>query len=196
MAATGKAYKMTNQIPELVCGFVNGSEADFAALVRMFRRKVYASAFGIVGNHLDADEVVQETFVRIYRKKGELKNVKYFSTFLIRVATNYAIDLLRRQKVQRGIDDLRSPGSGTEELELSKKVATPKDEYDNKRIMEEIQQALNKLPPRQKITAVLHDVDGYTKAEISVILECPEATVRSNLYIARTKLKRFLRHRL
>ncbi len=186
---------MTNQIPELVCGFVNGSEADFAALVRMFRRKVYASAYRIVGNHLDADEVVQETFVRVYRKREDLKNIKYFSTFLIRVATNYAIDLLRRQKVQRGLDDHKA-AKAAEELELSKKVATPEAEYENKRIMEEIQGALNKLPPRQKITAILHDVDGYTKPEIAIILECPEATVRSNLHIARTKLKRFLKHRL
>ena len=187
---------MMNQIPELVCGFVGGSEADFAVLVRMFRRKVYASAYRIVGNHLDADEVVQETFVRIYRKREELKNVKYFSTFLMRVATNYAIDLLRRQKVQRGFDDHKAAKAAAEELELSKKVATPEVVYENKRLMEEIQGALNKLPPRQKITAVLHDVDGYTKPEIAVILECPEATVRSNLHIARTKLKRILKHRL
>ena len=185
-----------NQIPELVCGFVNGSEADFAVLVRMFRRKVYASAYRIVGNHLDADEVVQETFVRIFRKREELKNVRYFSTFLMRVATNYAIDLLRRQKVHRGVDDFSTANSAAEELELSKKVATPKEEFENKRIMEEIHEALGKLPPRQKITAILHDVDGYTKAEIAAILECPEATVRSNLHIARTKLKRILKHRL
>src|SRR3990172_8922328 len=184
---------MMNQIPELVCGFVGGSEADFAVLVRMFRRKVYTSAYRIVGNHLDADEVVQETFVRIYRKREELKNVKYFSTFLMRVATNYAIDLLRRQKVQRGFDDHKAAKAAAEELELSKKVATPEVVYENKRLMEEIQGELNKLPPRQKITAVLHDVDGYTKPEIAVILECPEATVRSNLHIARTKLKRILK---
>ena len=149
-----------------------------------------------MGNHLDADEVVQETFVRVYRKREDLKNVKYFSTFLIRVSTNYAIDLLRRQKVQRGIDYLKPTNSGAEELELSRKVATPEVEYENKLIMEEIQGALNRLPPRQKITAILHDVDGYTKPEIAIILECPEATVRSNLHIARTKLKRFLKHRL
>ena len=64
------------------------------------------------------------------------------------------------------------------------------------RSREEIRQALDTLPPRQKITALLHDVEGYSKPEIAQILECPEATVRSNLHIARTKLKRILKKRL
>jgi len=187
---------MTIQIPELVRGFVEGDEADFAALVRMFRRKIYATAHKIVGNHLDADEVVQETFFRVYRKKEELKNVKYFSTFLMRVATNYAIDLLRRQKGHKGMDNDTSSLPGAVQLDLAKRVSTPEEEFENKRLMEEIQAALDRLPPRQKITAILHDVDGHTKAEVALIMECPEATVRSNLHIARTKLKRILKHRL
>jgi len=187
---------MKDQIPELVGNFVNGSEADFAVLVRMFRRKIYETARLIVGNHLDADEVVQETFVRVYRKREELKDVKYFSAFLMRVATNYAIDLLRRKKGHQEIGDGSASLSGAVQLDLAKRIATPKEEFENKKLMEEIQAALDELPPRQKITAILHDVDGHTKAEVAAILECPETTVRSNLHIARTKLKRLLKHRL
>jgi RNA polymerase sigma-70 factor (ECF subfamily) len=162
----------------------------------MFRRKVYLTAHKIVGNHLDADEVVQETFVRVYRRRKQLGRVKYFSTFLMRVATNYAIDLLRRRKVYRDLDDYAGKLPVSVQLDLSKRVATPGDDFENKRLREEIQYALEQLPPRQKLTAILHDVDGHTKAEIAAILECPEATVRSNLHIARTKLKRILKHRL
>lgn len=187
---------MNSQVPELVSNFVNGSEADFAALVRMFRRKIYLTARKIVGNHLDADEVVQETFVRVYRKREDLRRVKYFSTFLMRVATNYAIDILRRQRSARGTDSESPDMSGAAQMDLSRKVLTPSEEFENNRIMEEIEAALHRLPPRQKITAILHDVDGYTKAEIAAFLECPEATVRSNLHIARTKLKKMLKHRL
>ncbi|MBD3331363.1 sigma-70 family RNA polymerase sigma factor, partial [candidate division GN15 bacterium] len=50
--------------------------------------------------------------------------------------------------------------------------------------------------PRQRATAVLHDIEGYSKAEIARIFECPEATVRSNLHIARTKLRKILKQRL
>ena len=187
---------MSDQIPELVKGFVSGNEADFAELIRIFRRKIYSVAYKFLGNHLDADEVVQETFVRIYRKRKELGDVKYFSTFLVRVASNYSIDLLRKRKGHSGLDDDTNSLPGNVQLDLSKKVPTPSEEYENKRLMTEIKLALDQLPPRQKLTAILHDVEGFTKSEVADILECPKATVRSNLHIARSKLKRILKDRL
>jgi RNA polymerase sigma-70 factor (ECF subfamily) len=114
----------------------------------------------------------------------------------MRVATNYAIDLLRRRKIYKEVADYAGRLPASAQLDLSKRVATPGDDFENKRLMEDIQYALDQLPPRQKLTAILHDVDGHTKAEIAVLLECPEATVRSNLHIARRKLKRILKHRL
>jgi RNA polymerase sigma-70 factor (ECF subfamily) len=187
---------MNAQVPDLVIGFADGNDADFAKLVRMFRRKVYSAAFRLLGNHLDADEVVQETFVRIHRKRGELRRIKYFSTFVMRVATNYSIDLIRRRKGQSSIEDGIVSLPGEVQLDLAKQVNTPSQEYENKQIMQEIRIALDKLPPKQRLTAILHDVEGYTKPEVARIMECPEATVRSNLHIARTKLKRILKHRL
>ncbi|MGH8015336.1 MAG: RNA polymerase sigma factor, partial [Candidatus Zixiibacteriota bacterium] len=115
---------MSAQVPELVRSFVDGDEADFAALVRTFRRKIYLTAHKIVGNHLDADEVVQETFVRIYRKRKELGNVKYISTFLMRVATNYAIDILRRRKIYRSLDAANGQLPQPSQIELARKVST------------------------------------------------------------------------
>ena len=81
-------------------------------------------------------------------------------------------------------------------MELSRKVKTPGDHLRNKVVMEEIRRALDMLPPKQKITALLHDVVGHSKSEIAEILDCPEATVRSNLHIARRKLKSILQKRL
>ena len=186
---------MTKTIPELVSSFINGDQEAFAILVGRYQKKIYSLAFQIVGNHLDADEVVQETFVRIYKKRKELHDVKYFSTFLLRIATNYAIDLLRKRRGHTRLFDETSSLPGNLLLALSRRVATPSEHYEKKELMEEIRAALERLPPRQKLTAILHDVEGYTKAEIAAALECPEATVRSNLHIARRKLKKILRQR-
>ena len=82
------------------------------------------------------------------------------------------------------------------QLDLSRRVATPSDDYANKRLMEEIKLALEQLPHKQHLTAVLHDIEGYSKSEIAQIFNCPEATVRSNLHIARTKLRKILKQRL
>lgn len=187
---------MAETIPELVDRFCNGDTSAFAELVDRFQKKIYYLAYRILGNHLDADEVVQETFVRVYHKREELRHVTSFSSFLIRVATNYSIDLLRKRKgpVQVSHDPSSLPGEV--QVELARRVRTPGDLLNDKNLMTEIRRALETLPPRQQLTAILHDIEGYSKSEIAGILECPEATVRSNLHIARTKLKKILRKRL
>ncbi|MEA2030726.1 MAG: RNA polymerase sigma factor [candidate division Zixibacteria bacterium] len=187
---------MNDTIPKLVDRFVQGDEAAFAVLLERFRQKVYSLGYQVLRNHLDADEVVQETFIRIYKRRKELANVKYFSTFLLRIAMNYSIDLLRKQKGHIKMAEDSSSFAGDVQLQLSKRVETPSDNYLNKALMEEIRRALQTLPPKQKLTAILHDIEGYSKSEIAKIFECPEATVRSNLHIARRKLRKILRQRL
>ncbi|MFH1374276.1 MAG: sigma-70 family RNA polymerase sigma factor [bacterium] len=185
---------MTKTVPELVESFVDGDQEAFTELVRRYQKKIYSLAYQVLGNHLDADEVVQETFVRIYKKRKELRDVKYFSTFLLRIAGNYSIDLLRRRKGHTRISDQVSlPGSV--QLDMSRRIATPSEDFENKELMEEIKKALERLPPRQRLTAILHDIEGYSKAEIAEALDSPEATVRSNLHIARRKLKKILTQR-
>ena len=187
---------MQKSIPELLADFVSGNDRAFAELVERYRRKIYSLAFQVLGNHLDADEVVQETFVRIYKRRKELADVKYFSTFLLRIASNYAIDVLRKQRGHSHIADDSSSLPGEIQVDLARKVATPKEDFENKKLMEEIKRALKELPPKQQLTAILHDIEGYTKAEIAEVFGCPEATVRSNLHIARNKLKKILKRRL
>lgn len=187
---------MRKTIPELVDDFINDDPTAFAELVARYQRKIYSLAYQMLGNHLDADEVVQESFVRVYRRRKELQHVTNFTSFLIRIATNYAIDLLRKRKIQGEMSDDPTSLPGDIQVTLSRRVPTPSDQFRNKVVMQEIRRALDQLPPKQKITAVLHDLEGYSKSEIAAILECPEATVRSNLHIARTKLKKILKKRL
>ncbi|MEW5994350.1 MAG: sigma-70 family RNA polymerase sigma factor [Candidatus Zixiibacteriota bacterium] len=187
---------MTKSIPELVDSFTQGDHKAFAELVNRFQRKIYSLAYRLLGDHLDADEVVQETFVRVYNRRKELQDVKYFSTFLLRIATNYAIDLLRKRRGHTSLLDETGSLPGRALLEMSRQVATPSQDYENKVLMEEIKGALDRLPPRQRLTAILHDIEGLSKSEIAAALGSPEATVRSNLHIARKKLKKILSQRL
>jgi RNA polymerase sigma-70 factor (ECF subfamily) len=187
---------MAKSIPELVERFTEGDLDAFAELVARFQKKIYFLALQMLGNHLDADEVVQESFVRVYRRREDLKDVTNFTSFLIRIATNYSIDLLRKRRGHGELSEEPSSLPGEIQVELSQRVQTPGELYRNKVVMAEVRRALETLPPRQKITAILHDVEGYSKSEIAEILECPEATVRSNLHIARTKLKKILKKRL
>lgn len=187
---------MNKSIPELVESFVKGDHAAFAELVRRYRKTIYYLAYRLLGNHLDADDVVQETFVRVYRRQKEIASVTSFTSFLTRIATNYAIDQLRKRQSRGTVGDDLTALPGDMQMELSRRVQTPEELLGNKVVMEEIRRALDRLPPRQRITVLLHDVEGYSKSEVAAILECPEATVRSNLHIARSKLKKMLKKRL
>ncbi|MCK4461894.1 MAG: RNA polymerase sigma factor [candidate division Zixibacteria bacterium] len=187
---------MNKTIPELVENFVRGDEVAFTELVNRFQKKIYTLAHHLLGNHLDADEVVQETFVRVYKRREGIKDVNYFSTFLVRIATNYAIDLLRKRKGHRSLSEDTASLPGEIQLDLSQRVATPSQMFEQKRLMDEINRALDLLPPKQRLTAILHDVEGYSKPEIAEIFNCPQATVRSNLHIARMKMRKILRQRL
>lgn len=186
---------MSQLIPDLFAKFIAGDEQAFTELVKKFQKRIYFLAYKILGNHLDADEVAQETFVRIYNKRKDLANVRNFTTFVLRVATNYSIDLLRKRRGQARMTD-DSMLSGEVQLDLSRKVESPSRRIENRQLMDEIIQALSMLPPKQRITVVMHDIEGYTKAEIAETFNCPQGTVRSNLHIARTKLKKLLQQRL
>ncbi len=185
---------MAESVPKLVQRFVSGDSAAFAEIVARYRQKLYSVAYRVLGNHLDADEVVQETFVRIYHRRKELADVTNFTSFLIRIATNYAIDLLRKKRGHTQTSD-EALLTGEVQLELARGVRTPTELFEDKEVMAEVLMALEQLPPRQKITAILHDIKGFTKSEIAEALGCPEATVRSNLHIARAKLKKALKKR-
>ena len=176
---------------ELVRRFIDGDSAAFTELVKRFEKRVYAIAYRMLGNHLDADEVTQETFVRIYEKRQEIKSADYFSSFVMRIATNYSIDLIRRK--EKGfvpVDDISIVGELQKEAD--KRNVSPDQQVENSEILLEVKSAVLRLPPKQRIVVILHDIEGYSKAEIAKALGCPQATVRSNLHIARRKLKKWL----
>jgi RNA polymerase sigma-70 factor (ECF subfamily) len=183
---------MTDEITRLVLLFQKGDRQAFAKLVKVFQRKVYALAFRIVLNHIDADEVAQETFVRIFNRIGQLKSPEHFDSFVYRIATNYAIDLLRKRKGRIVAMPSESDLPGSVQLILASRVADPEKVLENKQLLAAITKAAEELPPRQRTTLILHDIEGLSKEEVARIMGCPEATVRSNLHIARSKMKKKL----
>lgn len=183
---------MTEDTIRLVHRFQKGDDQAFTELVKEYQRRVYALSFKMLRNHSDADEVTQEAFVRAYKRIEQLKSPEHFDSFLYRIATNYAIDLMRKRKgrVVAMSDESELPGAI--QLTLSTRVTSPEKALENKQLLQAIIKAAEELPPRQQATLILHDVEGLSKEEVANIMDCPEATVRSNLHIARGKLKKKL----
>ena len=159
-----------------------GSDAAFAALVRLHERRAYAVARAIVLSHEDAEDAVQDGFLHAYRALDRFRPDQPFGAWLNRIVANAALDLVRRRKV-RDAD------------ELPETVALPfRDPGESDELRRRLGDALTKLSDRQRAVIVLHDVEGYTHGEIGSMLGIPEGTARSDLHHARAALRRLLKN--
>jgi RNA polymerase sigma-70 factor (ECF subfamily) len=154
-----------------------GDEAAFGKLVQRHQRRAYAVARGIVLNHEDAEDAVQEAFLHAYRALDRFRPDQAFGAWLHRIVANAALDLTRRRKVR-------------EAEELPEGVASVfRDPAEAGDLRHRLQVALETLPPRQRAVIVLHDIEGFKHAEIGQMLSIPEGTARSDLHYARARLR-------
>jgi RNA polymerase sigma-70 factor (ECF subfamily) len=164
----------------LVLRAQRGEREAFSELVRTHERRAYAVARAIVVNHEDAEDAVQEAFLHAYRALDRFLPDQAFGAWLHRIVANAALDITRRRKV-RDAD------------ELPETVASPfRDPAEASELRRRLQEALEKLPARQRAVIVLHDVEGFKHAEIGKLLGIPEGTARSDLHYARSHLRAVL----
>lgn len=165
---------------ELVGLALEGDSRGFAGLVRLYQRKAYAVARAIVLSHEDAEDAVQEGFLRAYQALDRFDPGQPFGAWLNRIVANAALDLARRKKV-RTVE------------ELSDSIASPfRDPAEDAELRARLKAALAELPERSRAVIVLHDVEGFTHAEIGKMLGIPGGTARSDLHHARQRLKKLL----
>jgi RNA polymerase sigma-70 factor, ECF subfamily len=169
--------RISDEERELVSLAKQGDERGFAGLVRLHQRRAYVVARSIVLTHEDAEDAVQEGFLRAHQALDRFDPAQTFSAWLNRIVANAALDLARRRKVRN-----------TEEL--SDTMPTPfRDPAESGELRERLKVALSKLPDRARSVIVLHDVEGFTHAEIGEMLGIPGGTARSDLHHARQKLR-------
>jgi RNA polymerase sigma-70 factor, ECF subfamily len=130
--------------------------------------------------HEDAEDAVQEGFLRAYQAFDRFDPAQAFGAWLNRIVANAALDLARRKKVR-----------SAEELSESM-AATFRDPAEGRELKERLDTALAQLPARARAVIVLHDVEGFTHAEIGEMLDIPGGTARSDLHHARQKLRGLL----
>ena len=174
---------MTDRPPDerdLVLSAQRGEREAFSQLVRTHQRRAYAVARAIVVNHEDAEDAVQESFLHAYKALDRFLPDQAFGAWLHRIVANAALDITRRRKV-RDAD------------ELPETVASPfRDPAEGNELRQRLQDALAKLPERQRSVIVLHDVEGFKHSEIGQLLGIPEGTARSDLHYARSQLRGIL----
>ncbi|MFN2636443.1 MAG: RNA polymerase sigma factor [Gemmatimonadaceae bacterium] len=172
--------RISEEERELVSLARKGDERGFAGLVRLHQRRAYIVARSIVMTHEDAEDAVQEGFLRAHQAIDRFDPTQTFGAWLNRIVANAALDLARRKKVRNA-------------EELSDAIpATFRDPAESGELKERLQAALAQLSERARAVIVLHDVEGFTHAEIGEMLGIPGGTARSDLHHARQRLRGLL----
>jgi RNA polymerase sigma-70 factor (ECF subfamily) len=148
--------------------------AAFEALYKQHGARLKSTAYRIVGNRQDAEDAVQETFLKAYRSINGFKGEASLGSWLFRIAVNVCYDVTRRRKPESEFSDNGEKGTPGPTLRLA------------------LEGAIQKLNPNYRTVFLLFAVEGMRHAEIASILQIPEGTSKAWLFEARKELQQLL----
>lgn len=157
----------------------------FDLLVAEYEERIYHLAYRITGNPQDAQDAAQETFVKAFRALPRYRHAASFHTWLYRIATNAALDIVRRRS--------HSAPIALEEVMVTGPTSDPAEEAQRREIHRRVHAALVTLAPDHRTIVLLRDLEGFAYEEIAEVLRIPVGTVRSRLSRAREALRPLLR---
>ena len=159
-----------------------GDREAFGELVEQYRDNVYRLAYRMCGNAYDADEAAQEAFVAAWRALPNFRGDAKFSTWLYRLTTNAAIDVMRREKRHQTVGD-------GEMMELADDADSPQETVERTEQQEAVQKALATLSEEYREVLLLRYMEELDYAEIAEVLQLPSGTVKSRINRAKAALK-------
>lgn len=178
---------------ELIQKIKEKDEAAFKYLVDTYQDKVYNTALGIVQNAEDAEDVAQEVFIQVYRSIHSFKGEAKLSTWLYRIATTRALDLLRNRKSKKRAGTIqRLFGDGNEPIFEIPDFHHPGVALDRKENAAKLFRAISQLPENQKIAFTLHKLEDLSYQEVSEVMSTSVPAVESLLHRAKQNLKKIL----
>ena len=172
---------------ELISRFQNGDERAYVELVNRYKDRLLNFVFQFLGDIEQAEDVVQDTMLRLYEKKHYYKEIAKFSTWLYTIARNLANTELRKKK--------RIKTTYLSQLSKERQFEIPaiQDDVDqsiqNEFINDRIQSAISNLPEHFKVVIILRDIQELSYEEISNIVEVPLGTIKSRINRARIQLQ-------
>ncbi|MCS5637297.1 MAG: sigma-70 family RNA polymerase sigma factor [Myxococcota bacterium] len=165
----------------LMLAFRDGDEGAFDQLFRRWAGPLLRYLERMLGDSAVAEELVQEAFFRVHRARDRYEARARFSTWLYRIATNLALNELKRPRRRHVHEDeerinLRAGGPGADDLLASRRLGV------------EMERELEKLPERQRMALWLSAAEGHSYAEVASILETSEKSVKALVHRARVAL--------
>ncbi len=173
---------------ELIARFQNGDAYAFDLLVKKYKDPLLNFIYRFIGDLVESEDIVQETFYRVYKNKHYYKEVAKFSTWIYTIAGNLAKTELRRRK-RRKVFSIHRESPVDKEFELPDLKSDPEKEVNTIVTEKIIQKAISSLPQKFRQVIVLRDIQGFSYEEISSIIKVPLGTVKSRVNRARLKLQ-------
>ena len=178
---------------ELIKRFQEGDEYAFEEIVNRFKDRLKNFVYRYLHNDEASEDVVQDTFLRVYQKKHMYRNIAKFSTWIYTIAGNLAKTELRKKK-RRKMYSLSNLGLEDKEYEIPSEDFSPEEGVEGEFTEQEIQAAIDQLSHKFKTVIILRDIQELSYEEISKIVDIPLGTVKSRVNRARLKLQEKLKH--
>jgi RNA polymerase sigma-70 factor (ECF subfamily) len=179
---------------DLIKAACQGDLASFNRLVLSYQGLAYNLAYRILGNGDAAADAAQDAFIKAYRNLGQYRGGS-FKAWLLRIVTNVCYDQLRslQRKPTNSLEDIAVDPEHAGQLVDS--AERPGDYALRQELGQLLQEAIDRLPPEQRMVMILSDVEGLSYEEIAQVMDTSLGTVKSRLSRARAKLRDFLLQR-
>lgn len=170
--------------------FQGGYDEAFTEIVERYRDKIHNFIFRYTRNHLDCEDIVQETFFRVYRSRHSYERIARFSTWLYTIANNLARSHYKKNSRLKTTSIFETDSNNQEyEIDIVDTEQTPDNDVNTSIMMEYVQKALSHIPVEFKDVIVMRDIQNLTYEEIIEITGLPMGTVKSRINRGRVRLQ-------
>ena len=176
---------------ELIERARKGDGAAFGQLIRQHQRRIYACAVQMLGDRGEAEDAVQETFLRAYRAIDRFDGRAELSTWLYRICINVSLNALRRRK-RVDASDVNDPRVPEPAADPSQGMTDPRHGAQATELFGRLSKALDSLSPSLRATVVLVLIEGVPQREAATALGCSEGTIAWRVHEARRRLRDLL----
>ena len=178
----------------VVAQVLAGDKDAYRLLVERHTRSIYGVAYRMTGNEQDAEEILQETFLRAYKSLRSFELRSSFSTWLYRIAVNRCLDFLKAKKMRDAYQISEDPGGDENEKEIQ--VATSNPGPDRLLLSAEarhkIGQAISLLTPAERVAFTMRHMEGKSIDEISKTLKVRASAAKNSIFRAVQKIRKEL----
>ena len=170
----------------------SGDRAEFARLVDAYSPQIYRLALKMLGQPQDAEDVLQNTFIKALQFLPKFEGRSSISTWLYRIAANEALMTIRKRRPETMLTDLAPEDNENEEYtpaNLTDWCCLPEEEFINAEARTHLDQAIQRIPGALRIVFLLRDIEGLSIEETSQALNLSETAVKTRLLRARLRLR-------